>query len=458
MRTTNILASARGTTAVLVIMAALAAANDAQANNRPATAEEIADLKAQIDTLRAEVQSLRALVQGGTGTPAAVAPPAPASQAQTPPASQDPIVSMLQEQVAEQAQVKVESASRLPVKLTGSIVANTFFNSGEANWLENPNVVNVPGATTGSFSSTLRQSRIGLSADGPAIGNWRTSGQVAFDFLGGTSAFQTGPTIGLPRLLYAFTRFETERTAIEVGQDHAIVAPRDPTSIATQAFPALYRSGNLYLRAPQVRIERRFGNGLDVRGGLVAPIAGDAAAEFVFSPPAGTGERSRTPAFEGRLGFTKGPADARVLDLGISGHFGRQREPGDTDDNWAAVFDWNVQGGRFGAGGELFAGRRLAAFGGAAGQNVESSGGFAEMRFNASSMVSFNAGAGLDRVPDDERSRALIGENRSAFGNVIVRITPEVSTSLEYRYLTTEPSHASERTNHHVDWALVYSF
>ena len=127
-------------------------------------------------------------------------------------------------------------------------------------------------------------------------------------------------------------------------------------------------------------------------------------------------------------------------------------------DSWAAVFDWNVQGGRFGAGGELFTGRRLAAFGGAAGQNVESSGGFAEMRFNASSMVSFNAGVGLDRVPDDERSRALIGENRSAFGNVIVRITPEVSTSLEYRYLTTEPSHANERTNHHVDWALVYSF
>jgi len=458
MRTTNILTSARGTAAVLLIMAALATANDARANNRPATAEQIADLKAQVDALRAEVQSLRALVQQTTDTRAAVEPPVPAAQVQTPPASLDPIVSMLQEQVAEQAQVKVESASRLPVKLTGSIVANTFFNSGEANWLENPNVVAVPGTATGSFSSTLRQSRIGLSADGPAIGNWRTSGQVAFDFLGGTSAFQTGPTIGLPRLLYAFTRFETETTAIEVGQDHAIVAPRDPTSIAAQAFPALYRSGNLYLRAPQVRLEHRFGNGVGIRGGLVAPIAGDAAAEFVFSPPAGTGERSRMPAFEGRLGFAKGPADARVVDLGISGHFGRQREPGDTHDSWAAVFDWNVQGGRLGAGGELFTGRRLAAFGGAAGQNVESSGGFAEMRFTASSIVSFNAGVGLDRVPDDERSQAPIGENRSAFGNVIVRITPEVSTSLEYRYLTTEPSRANERTNHHVDWALVYSF
>ena len=409
-------------------------------------------MRAQIDALRAEVQSLKALVQ--QQPPASGAPTAD----QTPPASADPVVAMLQEQVAEQAQVKVESASRLPVKLTGSVVANTFFNSGEANWLENPNFVNAPGATTGSFSSTLRQSRIGLSVDGPAIGMWHTSGQLAFDFLGGTSAFQTGPTIGLPRLLYAFTRFETERTAIEVGQDNAIVAPRDPTSIAAQAFPVLYRSGNLYLRAPQARVERDLGRGVNVRAGIVAPVAGDAAAEFVFSPPAGSGERSRSPAFEGRVGVVKGPADAPVLDLGVSGHYGRQRLAGDTHDSWAAVLDWNLQGTRLGAGGEVFTGRRLAAFGGAAGQNVESSGGFAELRFKASSRVSVNGGVGIDRVPDGERSSVLVGENRSAFGNVILRITPEVSTSLEYRYLETEPAQVNERTNHHVDWALVYTF
>jgi hypothetical protein len=444
--------------AAFVSFAALATPNTARANDRPATAQEIADLKAQIDALRTEVQSLRALVQRDTRTPSAQTPSSPAGPDRAPLESHDPLVAMLQEQVAEQAQVKVESASRLPVKLTGSIVANTFFNSGEANWLENPNIVSVPAPATGSFSSTLRQSRIGLSVDGPAIGAWRTSGQVAFDFLGGTSAFQTGPTIGLPRLLYAFTRFETDRTAIEVGQDEAIVAPRDPTSIAAQAFPALYRSGNLYLRAPQVRMERRLGNGIDLRAGLVAPIAGDAAAEFVFSPPAGAGERSRTPAFEGRAAFATGPADARTIDIGISGHYGRQREPGDTHDSWAAVFDWNLQGSRLGAGGELFTGRRLAAFGGAAGQNVESSGGFAEVRLKASARVSLHGGIGLDRIPDDERGRAVVGENRSAFGNVIVRITPEVSTSLEYRYLETEPSQANERINHHVDWALVYTF
>jgi hypothetical protein len=426
----------------------------ARAQDRPPTAQEVANLRAQVEALRAEVQALKAIVQTG-GSPRMASLDA---QASTPQKEADPAIAMLQEQVAEQAQVKVESASRLPVKLTGTIVANTFFNSGEANWLENPNFVNAEGATTGSFSSTLRQSRIGLSVDGPALGAWRTSGQIAFDFLGGTAAFQTGPTIGLPRLLYAFTRFETDRTAIEVGQDQAIVAPRDPTSIAAQAFPGLYRSGNLYLRAPQARVEHTLGGGVNVRAGIVAPVAGDAAPEFVFSPPAGTGERSRLPAFEGRLGFAKGPADARSVDIGVAGHYGRQRSPGDTHDSWAAVADWNLQAGRIGVGGELFTGRRLAAFGGAAGQNIESSGGFAELRLRASSLVSFNAGGGIDRVPDGERFRVPIKENRSAFGNVIVRMTPEVATSLEYRYLVTDPNQGSDRRNHHVDLALVYTF
>jgi hypothetical protein len=426
----------------------------ARGQERPPTKQEVSELRAQVEALRAEVQALKVIVQG-SGSPLA---PSPDVAAGAPAKEADPIVAMLQEQVAEQAQVKVESASRLPVKLTGSIVANTFFNSGEANWLENPNFVNTAGATTGSFSSTLRQSRIGLSADGPSLGAWRTSGQIAFDFLGGTAAFQTGPTIGLPRLLYAFTRFETDRTAIEVGQDQAIVAPRDPTSIAAQAFPALYRSGNLYLRAPQVRVDRALGGGVSIRAGILAPIAGDAAADFVFSPPAGTGERSRMPAFEGRIGFAKGPEDARSVDIGLSGHYGQQHLAGDTRDSWAAVADWNLQASRFGIGGEVFTGRHLAAFGGAAGQNVESSGGFAELRVRASSRVSFNGGGGIDRVPDGERFGVPVGENRTAFGNMILRLTPEVSTSLEYRYLVTDPNQGGDRKNHHIDLALVYTF
>jgi hypothetical protein len=96
----------------------------------------------------------------------------------------------------------------------------------------------------------------------------------------------------VPRLLYAFGRLETDRTAIEIGQDHAILAPKDPTSLAALSFPLLYRSGNLYVRTPQVRVERRLGPGVAVTMGIVAPIAGDGPSEYEFAPAAGL--RGRT--------------------------------------------------------------------------------------------------------------------------------------------------------------------
>ena len=67
---------------------------------------------------------------------------------------------MLQAQVEELAQVKVEAGSKFPVTLTGTILSNTVYNSGDANWLESPNIVGT--AAGGSMTSTMRQSRLGF--------------------------------------------------------------------------------------------------------------------------------------------------------------------------------------------------------------------------------------------------------------------------------------------------------
>ena len=55
--------------------------------------------------------------------------------------------------------------------------------------------------------------------------------------------------------------------------------------MAAQSFPLLFRSGNLYLRSPQVRVEQSFG-GFAVKGGIAAPIAADAANFYAFAIPA----------------------------------------------------------------------------------------------------------------------------------------------------------------------------
>ena len=74
-------------------------------------------------------------------------------------------VEILQSQVAELAQTKVESTSRAPVKLFGTVHANLFANSGNPNWLDIPNLVSPPPAD-GHAGTTSASSTDAHRADG----------------------------------------------------------------------------------------------------------------------------------------------------------------------------------------------------------------------------------------------------------------------------------------------------
>lgn len=411
---------------------------------------ELRRLRADLNQARAELQQLRTdLDQLKTPEARQVPDTAPALPA---------IVEMLQTQVAEQAQTKVESASRLPVKIFGTIHATAAANSGEANWLENPNIVAAaPSTPSGSFSATMRQTRLGIRAEGLALGSWRGNGAIVFDFFGGIPAFQTGQVMGLPRLVYAFTRFERGATAVEVGQDDMMLAPRNPTSIAALSFPLLFRSGNLYLRVPQARIERRLAgdesNELRLAVGVVAPVGGDfRAPDYTFVPPALGGERSRRPGIQARAAWRRGD-DERGASLGVSGHYSRERPAGEMLTSRAGALDFHVQGARVGIGGELFVGDNIDAFGGALGQVSSAAGGFLEARVRPLARWEVVLGGGTDRP----RDRVALTRNNSAYGNLTFHASPEVATAFEYRWLETSAG-VVRRRNNHFNWALTYGF
>lgn len=449
-----------------VVGTAPVAAQDALASVR----DEIAELRAEVVRLRAEVDALRS-PRVGTLTLASspLSPPVmpPDSRATQPEAAQQvpdlaPAVELLQTQVAELAQVKVESTSRMPVKVFGTIHTHAFANTKEANWLDSPNLVSPTPADgrTGSFSTALRQTRLGFSVDGPSIGSARASGIVAMDFFGGIPGFQTGQVMGLPRLLVAFARLEGEHTALEVGQDHVILAPRDPTSLAAFSFPALFRSGNLYLRAPQARIERELLPGVRIMGALQAPVGGDVPGEdYRFVPPALGGERSRRPAYEAHLGYASGESDAkRLAAFGVSGHFGQERRGETLRDSWAGALDFAFRRDWIGVTGEAFVGDNIDAFGGALGLDARAAGGWAELQIFPSDRLGFHAGVGIDELQRIRQGMFPRRRNRSAFGNVIYALTPEIEASFEYRWLGTLPGSGIERRNHHLDWVIAYKF
>lgn len=411
--------------------------------------DPLTDIKRELTALRAEVQQLREQIEALKA--------APAAEAATPAA-----LELLNSQVAELAQTRVESTSRLPVKLFGTVHADFFTNSANPNWLDIPNLVMPPPAdgNTGSTSATLRQTRVGFTIDAPRMGSFRTSGVVALDFFGGIPAFQTAQVIGLPRLVVAYARFDGDRTALEIGQDHMILAPRDPTSIAAFAFPLLFRSGNLYLRAPQARVEHAFLPRLRAIAGIVAPVGGDfTGLDYVFVPPALGGERSRRPGVQARIAYeTTRETDApRVLDIGVSGHLGWERRGGALARSWAGAVDFAARRDLVGVAGEVFAGDNADAFGGALGLDARSAGGWTELQLFPSNRVSLTAGIGLDAIQGNERFSVPRRQNRAAYGSIIFSVTPDVRASLEYRGLKTFTGSAAH-TNHHFSWVLAHAF
>ena len=465
--------------------------------------DAMATLRLEIQQLRKELEALKAELRGATAFPSA-AGETPDSADEVAGAIIEPVsspvtnlvdadelstgeaVPLLRAQVAEQAQTKVESSSRLPVKIFGTLVSNTFLNTDEADWIDNPSFVlrRAPGSH-GSFSSTLRQSRIGLSVEGPAVGSMKAHGMVEVDFYGGLPNYQTGQVMGIPRMLYGYMRIEGARTAFEMGQDQMILAPQNPTSLASRYFPDLYRAGNLYLRVPQLRVERVLAAGevseFHAEAGVLAPVMGDFCDNsFAFISPALGGERSRLPALQGRLAWRGRPGAHKAWQVGLSAHKGRgrfresdleecveyrfllpavkERLLAEPANSWAGAIDFNFQAKHLGLGGEWYVGRNINALGGAIGQFAKSAGGFLEARLRASQQLEFNSGFGIDRLIERREFPARMIANSSVFANAIYQFVPELALSFEYRWLSTLTSQRATRRNHHFNLAFAYSF
>ena len=303
---------------VVMLVAGLLAAPPAAAQTAPAppTAADFAKLQDELTSLRNEVASLRAAIGelGAASGPSAQLPaPQTAAPDVQPPISQvtPEMLDVLKSQIEEHAQSKVESASRMPVKLTGTILTNTYVNSGEGNWLENPNLVGNPSTESGargSMSATARQSRIGLDVGGIDVGNWQASGTIIADFLGGVPGFQTGTVMGLPRPV----RIRPGRVRPHRSRDRT--GSRDPRAarpdvargiLVPVALPLWQPLSSRSTGARRAQAARRPDRDRRHRRADCRR-----RCELVrFRAAAGHRRAKMRPAFEGRLGFARGSTD-----------------------------------------------------------------------------------------------------------------------------------------------------
>jgi len=465
---------------------------------------QVQSLKAQQETAQAESAALRRELDATKSQLVAFsAPPAAAQPAQVTPSATLPtatteerIVKLEENQqladakIAEQSQTKVESASKYRLRLSGIVLFNSYINRGSVDNQDFPEIATAPRplASDGTFGASLRQSQIGIEGFGPAIAGARTSADVQFDFAGGFPEQPNGVSFGFVRLRTAVVRFDWENTSLIGGQDSLFIAPLAPTSLAALAVPPLSYSGNLWAWTPQIRVEHHFHlsekSSLLAQGGILDSWSGDIPFSQSYRYPT-WGEQSGQPAYAVRIAWTQSIAGQNMT-LGAGGYYGHQHWGyGRSIDGWAGTMDLTLPlGESFEFTGQFYRGRATGGIGGGIGQSVlwtgslvdpntqlfglNSLGGWAQLKYKATSKLQFNAAFGQDNPFASDlreyggdpaaRYSSPLSKNQTALVNFLYQPRSDIVLSLEYRRLKTFTLDSNANAANVVNFSLGYIF
>ncbi len=424
----------------------------------------VVELRSEAGQYRAETEQLRKELQA-TRAASATAAPNGVTPSEERVSSLEESSQLLSSKVDDQYQTKVEAASKYRVRLSGIVLLNLFSNHGRMDSQETPTwaIPYIPNVSAQTLGASLRQSEIGLEVFGPRLAGARTSGNLQFDFSGGSRNTPNGVNLGLVRMRVASIRMDWKDTSIVAGQDNTFFSPLSPTSFASLAIPAFSYAGNLWGWIPQVRLERRFnlseGQSVVLQGGILDNVTGELPS--AFAPFAQAGQSSGQPAYAGRVAWTRS-VFGMPLTLGAAGYYSRQTwSMNQNVDGWAAMTDWSVPlARRVSLTGEFYRGRAIGGLGGAVGRSVlfsgnpspqgqvralNSVGGWSQLKVIATSKLEFNGAFGVDNpYGSDVRGFSVspgfpapLLQNRSSLVNVIYRPRSDLLLSGEYRHLRT---------------------
>ena len=225
--------------------------------------------------------------------------------------------------VKESTTVVVKEAPKpSPVTFTpyGFVVLNAFFNDSQGN-----RNYPLPAPCTGGASCEgnilfdVRQTRLGSRLSFNDEAGWtkaKLSALVEIDFQGGfTGTTSIGFYSPVVRLRKAYADATWGGFTVRIGQDDHIVSLLRPVSVAYIANPLFQFAGTLNGRAPMIEarydLNPKDGLAFNAQVAAVSPMdntVGDAAISPSAAVDLGAGNRSRVPAFEGRLalGFKSG--------------------------------------------------------------------------------------------------------------------------------------------------------
>lgn len=379
---------------------------------------------------------------------------------------------ILQAEIKQHEQIKVETASKYSLRVTGLALFNAFSNAGVVDDAELPALAlpRPAGTSHGSVGATLRQTIFGVEASGPVIGGARSSASVNVDFFGGetTNAYGYTSGAGVVRMRDAQVSLDWDESTLQLGYTVPLISPRSPTSYATVAQPALAGSGNLWTWSPQIRFEQRLPlhdqEGFSMEGGLTFPASPSYSSVQSDSPV----EASRRPGVEGRVAFHSdlSPfAPTRSLVFGVSAYKAYQYYNSSTHLNsYAIAADWQIPISRWvDFSGEFYRGRSIGGLGGGLYKDiivghdyktglsrtvgVDAAGGWSQLKLNLNSRFEANAMFGLDNAFSSNFDSVVLApssdpiattvRNNTVGGNLIFRPRSSLIFSPEYRRVNT---------------------
>ena len=455
--------------------------------------EEMKELREQLEKTQVTLERITTVL--GSQQPAYSESTPPAAQAQTPSSPLETRLekveesqALLTDKVNQQYQTKVEAASKYRMRLSGIVLMNAFQNHGTSDNFDYPDfAIPAEGAPASGFGATLRQSEIGLEVFGPALLGAKTSGSVQFDFAGGFPATPNGVTFGVARMKTATIRFDWENTSVIAGQDSLFISPRSPTSFASLATPSFAYAGNLWGWIPQLRVEHHFvideNQKLTLQAGILDNLTWELPSD-PFYRYATAGEQSGQPAYAARTAWSR-DISGRAMTFGAAGYYGRQNwTSGRYVDGWAGMGDWDIPLPKnLSLSGEFYRGRGAGGLGAAIGQTVvygssplystapirglDSAGGWTQLKWQITPKLEVNGVIAEDDVfsrdvigfaTDQNNFGTILGRNRGASANVIVRPRSDLILAAELRRLHTYPFYQASSVTNQLNLAVGVLF
>ncbi len=451
-----------------------------------ATEARIASEQKQLWAMRQQLLEVQASLSSLPRTPdasVAAAEPGVSSSSATPEEQR----ALLASQISTLDQEKVESASKYPVRIHGTILLNGFINSQRVDQ------ASAPSAAIGGRGSTglsLRQTSLGMDATGPRLLGATSRADVNVDFFGTAQEAGYDNAGGLLRMRTAHAALDWKTTELFIAYDRPLISPFVPESLVASAVPELSWSGNLWSWNPQVGLRHTWGtrSRLHVESALIDVADPVYANQTGENQGASLAQSSRKLGVQARVALL-GKDDAHSASVGIGGYFSPHRfstsafAPGIDLNAWAGTLDFRLP---LGHGLSLTGtGYRGAALGGLGGggyrdfvirgsgaatqvRALDDVGGWAQLHQALGQRFTWNVGLGIDN-PFVRQIRAFsdngfansyenIARNRTVFANFIYSPRAYLLFSAEYRNVRTAPVQGLLWTSHVSGVGAAYRF